>query len=67
MSNDSGKSAKAGRSKKGDLGKLTTAKHRARRIKREAERQTWCLKARAAGYGDGGIQRAVRVMRRAAR
>lgn len=36
---DSGKSKKAGRSNKGDLGRLTTAKHRARRIKREEQRQ----------------------------
>lgn len=34
-----GKSKKAGRSKKGDLGKLTTAKHKARRVAAEAARQ----------------------------
>jgi hypothetical protein len=36
---DGGKSKKAGRSKKGDLGKLNTTRHRARRIKREEARQ----------------------------
>lgn len=39
MADKNGKSKKAGRSKKGDLGKLTTAKHKARRVKAEAERQ----------------------------
>lgn len=34
------KSKKAGRSKKGELGVYTTAKHKARRIKREEARQS---------------------------
>ena len=63
---DSGKSKKAGRSKKGELGKLTTAKHRARRIKREEAWQALCAKARALG-NTRDIQRAVRKLRRAAR